>query len=70
MVGKRQNKNTKYFLNLKKSDFDRKRISYIKKNKFSIAIDFRQGDPLSPILFILCMKCLANTLRDRSLFNG
>ena len=38
--------------------------------KFLIGKDVRQGDPLSPTLFILCIECLANILRDSHLFNG
>ena len=38
--------------------------------KFSIGRGVRQGDPLSPTLFILCIECLANILRDSHLFNG
>ena len=37
--------------------------------KFSIGRGVRQGNPLSHTLFILCIECLANTLRDSHLFN-
>ena len=37
---------------------------------FSIGRGVRQGDPLSSTLFILCIECLANILRDSHLFNG
>ena len=38
--------------------------------KFSIGRGVRQGDSLSLTLFILCIECLANILRDSHLFNG
>ena len=38
--------------------------------KFSIGRDIRQGDPSSLKLFILCIECLASTLRHSHLFNG
>ena len=37
--------------------------------KFSIARGVRQGNPLSHTLFILCIECLASTLRDSYLFH-
>ena len=44
--------------------------SNVLSEKFSIGGGVRQGHPLSLTLFILCIECLANILRDRHLFNG
>ena len=38
--------------------------------KFPIGRGVRQGNFLSPTLFIVCIECLSNILRDSHLFNG
>ena len=37
---------------------------------FEVSTGVRQGDPLSPTIFALSMQCLANVLKQDSIYKG
>lgn len=40
------------------------------KNSFSVSRGVRQGDPLSPYLFIICAELLADAIKQNGQING
>ena len=37
---------------------------------FEVSTGVRQGDPLSPTIFVLCIQCLANVLKQDTIHKG